>query len=251
MKKPVIILSLYVAISSISFGQTFKEQFNDLGAKKDTAGQRVLLKKWEQSDSTDAELYVAYFNYYINKSRQEVVRMDNNPKGEKSLQIMDQDTTKKEPVAYIHSEIFFEPEIIKKGFDKIDKGIAHYPTRLDMRFGKIFMMGKVEEYEIFTNEIIKTIDYSVSIDNKWMWGDNKLLDDGKKFMLQAIQDYQIQLYDTENDDLLHNMKRIAERALKYYPDHVESLSNLSIVYLLWQQIRQGIGTPAQSGKIST
>lgn len=31
------------------------------------------------------------------------------------------------------------------------------------------------------------------------------------------------------------MKRIAETVLKYYPDHIESLSNLSIVYLLQKQ----------------
>jgi len=31
------------------------------------------------------------------------------------------------------------------------------------------------------------------------------------------------------------MKRIAETVLKYYPDHVESLSNLSIVFMLQKQ----------------
>jgi len=51
-------------------------------------------------------------------------------------------------------------------------------------------------------------------------------------MLSAVQDYVLQLYNTENDALLDNMKRIAETVLKYYPNHIESLSNLSIVYLL-------------------
>lgn len=218
-----------------AIGQTFKEQFNDLVSKKDTLGQQQLLDKWEKADSNNPELYVAYFNYFVKKSKKEIVRLDNNPKGKEGFQIMDKDSSKKEPVAFMYGDTYYDSDLLKKGFDYIDKGIEKHPNRLDMRFGKIYMFGQTEDYEKFTTEIMKTVDYSSINKNKWTWSDSKPLDDPKDFMLSSIQDYQLQLYNTENDDLLDNMKRIAEAVLKHYPDHIESLSNLSIVFMLQKE----------------
>ena len=51
-------------------------------------------------------------------------------------------------------------------------------------------------------------------------------------MLGNIQSYVEQLYNTGNDNLLKNIKRISETVLKYNPKHVESLSNISIFYII-------------------
>jgi len=233
MKKQTIILIFSLTlIFNQTFGQTFKQQFNDLVSNKDTTGQIQLLEKWEMSDKNDPELFVSYFNYYVIKSKKEILTLGQNPKGNDVLQIMDQDSTKKEPVGFIYGDTYYNPDLLNKGFDWINKGIKKHPNRLDMRFGKIYMFGQLEDYENFTTEITKTIDYSSINKNKWTWADSKLLDDPIEFMLSSIQSYQYQLYNTEDDNLLDNMKRIAETTLKYYPDHVESLSNLSIVYLI-------------------
>jgi len=122
--------------------------------------------------------------------------------------------------------------VLNKGFEYINKGIEKSPSRLDMRFAKIYIYGELEDYETFTTEIIKTIDYSVINSNQWTWTDNKPVDNPKNFLLGAIQTYVFQLYDTGEDALLNNMKKISEAVLKHYPDHVESLSNVSVVYLL-------------------
>jgi len=79
---------------------------------------------------------------------------------------------------------------------------------------------------------MKTIDYSVINDNQWTWANNENQENGKDFFLSSLQDYQVQLYNTGNDDLLLNMREIANEVLKFYPNHIESLSNLSITYLL-------------------
>ncbi len=146
--------------------QTFKDQFNDLVSKNDTTGQQQLLQKWEQTDRNDPELFVAYFNYYVNQSINEAITLGQNPKGENVLQIMDEDSTEKEPVGYIYDGTYYTPELLYKGFDWINKGIEKFPDRLDMRFGKIYMFGEIEDYENFTQEIIKTIDYSAINQNK-------------------------------------------------------------------------------------
>ena len=244
-----LIFGLTLLFNQVS-GQTFKQQFNDLVSKKDTVGQQQLLEKWEKTDSNDPELFVAYFNYYVIKSKKEIVSLGQNPKGKEGFKIMDQDTTKKEPVAFMYGDTYYEPTLLSKGFDWITKGIKKNPNRLDMRFGKIYMFGQLEDYEKFTTEIIKTIDFSNENKNKWTWADSKPLDDPKEFMLSSIQNYQNQLYNTENDNLLDNMKRIAETVLKYYPDHVESLSNISIVFMLQKQYDKALEPLLKAEKIN-
>ncbi|QRY60429.1 tetratricopeptide repeat protein [Sphingobacterium siyangense] len=245
----LLIFGLTLVFNQV-FGQTFKQQFYEFVSKKDTLGQQQLLDKWVKSDSNDPELYIAYFNYFVKKSVKEVVTLGQNPEGNDVLQIMDKDSSKKEPVAYLYGDTYYDQNILKNGFDYIDKGLSKYPNRLDMRFGKIYLLGQIENYEKFTAEIINTIDYSHVNKNKWTWADNKPLDDPENFMLSSIQDYQLQLYNTENDNLIENMKRIAEAVLKYYPEHIESLSNISIVFMLQKQYDKALDTLLKAEKLN-
>lgn len=250
MNKLLFFLFSMVLLLNHVNGQTFKQQFNELVSKKDTKKQLKLLEKWEMTYSNDPELFVAYFNYYVINSKNETITLGQNAKGKEALQIMDQDSSKKEPIAYLYGDTYYEPKLLSKGFDWINRGIKQHPNRLDMRFGKIYILGQLEDYEKFTVEIINTIDYSNENKNKWTWADNKPLEDSEKFMLRSIQDYQLQLYNTENDALLDNMKRIAETVLKFYPDHIESLSNLSIVYLLQKQYDKALEPLLKAEKLN-
>jgi tetratricopeptide (TPR) repeat protein len=244
-----LLFGLTLILNQVS-GQTFKQQLNDLVSKKDTVGQQKLLEKWEKTDKNDPELFVAYFNYFVRKSKKEMITLGQSPKGKEVLHIMDQDTTKNDPVGFMYGDTYYDSDLLSKSFDWINKGIEKHPNRLDMRFGKIYMFGQLNDYEKFTTEITKTIDYSSVNKNKWTWADSKPLEDPKKFMLSSIQSYQLQLYNTENDDLLDNMKRIAETVLKYYPDHVESLSNLSIVYMLEKQYDKALEPLLKAEKLN-
>jgi len=250
MKQIITSILLFTFVFNSSKAQIFKQQFSELFSKNDTAAQKQLLEKWQRTDANDPELFVAYYNYYVVKSKKEMVSIGQNPKGGSVFQILDQDTSKKEPVGYIFGDVYYSPELLSKGFDWINRGIEKFPNRLDMRFGKTYMFGQIEDYENFTKEIIKTIDYSVINQNQWVWSENKTVDDPKKKMLQSIQSYQIQLYNTGNDSLLNNMKRIAETVLKHYPDHIESLSNLSIVFMLQNKYDDALAELAKAEKIN-
>ncbi len=249
-QKIMTVFACLILVTTQTAGQNFQKEFNDLFLKKDTVSQLNLLKKWEKSDINDPELYTSYFNFYANKSKSEIITLGQDPKGDGVIQIMDQDKTKTKPVGYIYGDTQFNPEILSKGFYWINKGIEKFPNRLDMRFGKIYMFGQIEDYESFTQEIIKTIDFSAENKNKWTWTENKPLEDPKNYMLSSIQEYQVQLYNTENDSLLDNMKRIAESVLKYYPDHVESLSNLSIVFMIQKQFDNALEVLLKAEKLN-
>ena len=229
IKRLIVALSLSFVFATIANGQTYRERFVKLFEDKDLKGQYSLLQSWEKATPDDPELYVSFFNHYFIKSRQETLSLTSTrPKGE-ALQLTKEDD--KKVVAYLGSNMSFSKADFDQGISYIDKGIAKFPNRLDMRFGKTYALGQIRDYGRFKDEIVIAIDHFGGGKNAWLWRDGKPLDDPKEFMLKALQDYTVQLFDS-GDENVPNIKPIAEAVLRFYPDHVESLSNLSIVNMV-------------------
>src|SRR5690349_14693767 len=170
---------LVVLIAGQSFAQGFKADFNKVLKEKDTAAQRQLLYNWQQAHPNDAELYVAYFNYYFFAGRKEVVQLTTT--ADKSAMFEVKDSAGAETVGYMGSRFEFDQASLTKAFKSIDSGISIWPTRLDMRFGKIYDFGQLENYEAFTSEIVNTIEVANELKNNWTWTNNKKLDDPEQF----------------------------------------------------------------------
>ncbi len=249
MKKLKLLATLvFSVLISLANGQSLQEQFyKSFSEQEEPSKQLKILQQWEQEGDEKAELYIAYFNYYLNQGRSEVIAIGDNPQGG-AYAIMSQDETIDEPIAYMYGDVSFDPELISKAFDWIDKGIAKFPKRLDMRFGKITLLSMIGDYNNFTTNIIQTIDYSASEDNVWLWEDDAPIDNSMFF--DAIQDYQFQLYNIGRDDLLPCMIEIAETVLKYYPDNVESISNISVVYILQENYDKALEYMIKAEKIN-
>jgi tetratricopeptide (TPR) repeat protein len=227
------LLTVYFILTlSCVFGQGYYDQFKKLHEDNDTLGEKKLLINWENTNPKDPELFIAYFNYFVTISKHEMIALNSykpNANDTSSLVITSPKTGK--VVGYVNSSTNYNPETLQKGFDYIDKGIKMYPNRLDMWFGKIYVLGEAQNFAEFTRTIIQTIDLGVTIKNKWVWSGDKPLDDGENFFLGSLQDYVLTIYNANDDKLLPYMREIAEEVLKYYPNHVESLSNASITYL--------------------
>ena len=238
MLKKTILISISALLFSI-FGtsQDFQKRWKDVCAKNDTLGQTQLLKDWSASNPRDPELYIAYYNYYIRKSAREIISLNSDRKGKEGFALSD--STGKE-VAFMSSSVQYDPEILQKGFNYINEAISLYPTRLDMRFGRIYMLGKIENYGAFAKAIVETIDYGNSIKNAWLWKEGKPLEDSKEFFLGSIQEYNSTLYNTGDDKLLPHMRQISEAVLNYYPTHVESLTNVALTYIVVGEYDKGL-----------
>lgn len=241
MKIHLLSAVLLLTIQSF-FGQNEWQQFKLLSEKEDTLGQRILLENWENRTLNDPELYVAYFIYFVKKSRSEVlvIGQDLKQNAYMVLEIENQDSSKQNRAEYMYKQVSYDDLYTQKAIEWIDKGIERFPNRLDMRFGKIYFLGLLENYEAFTEQIIQTIDYSAINQNQWLWSENSALEQPKERMLSSIQDYQNDLYATSKDTLLYNMQKIAEAVLKVYPDHIESLSNIGAVYFLLGQYEKAL-----------
>ncbi|MCD4698059.1 MAG: hypothetical protein K8S16_17680 [Bacteroidales bacterium] len=245
--KKIIGLLITGFIFNFGIAQNYQDDFQKYVQANDTINQLKVLTDWEKSNPKDPELFTSYFNYHFLKSRQEMIALTTEePEGE-GFELKD---SLNQTAGYLGSEIYFDKTELQKGIDKINKGIELFPNRLDMRFGKIYVYGQVENWRDFTNTIITTVEYSSKNNNKWTWTNNETRENGKDFFLSSLQDYQVQLYNTGNDDLLINMQEIANEILKYYPNHIESLSNLSITYLLTGEYDKGIEPLLKAEKIN-
>lgn len=245
MKKIIGIL-VVIFMSQVGFSQDYQSEFQKYCETNDTINQLNILRKWQSKKPKDAELFTSFFNYYFMKSRKEVLALTTNQPNGESLVLKD---SLNKNAGFIESKIHYNQTELKKGLEKIDEGIKLYPNRLDMRFGKIYVFGEILDWENFTTEIIKTIEFSVKNNNNWTWTNHKKYNGGEKEFLLDIQNYQLQLYNTRNDSLLKNMRKIANTVLKFYPNHIESLSNLSITYLLTGEYDKGIAPLLRAEKI--
>ncbi len=223
--KTILLISIGLFFGISVYGQDYYERFKKLVTSKDTLAQSKLLKEWNKKNSNDPELYTCYFNYYVQRSLSEIVRLDGNPRSG-----VNSKDSSNQVVGYIYSDKVYNRHYLNLAFNVIDKGITKFPNRLDMRFGKTHILGQSGNYEKFTDEIIKTIDYSTKNKNAWQWTTNEPVEEPKEFLLENIQIYVGNLFDLGTDQA-KNIRRIAETTLKIYPDHIISLSNLGISYI--------------------
>jgi len=246
MQKIITLITLSL-FSIHVFGQSNYQQFKKLCEEDDTTKAKSFLAAWEKSNPDDPELYTSQFNYYFSNSRQELISLQQEaPKGE-GFQI--EDSTGK-VVGFIGPNTGYDPGKLEKAFQCINTGIEKFPDRLDMRFGKCYVLGKIGDYDNFTKEIIRTVAYSVINKNNWLWTENKKQDDGERFMLSAIQDYLGQLYETQEDRLLDNMIQIGEATLQHYPKSVEILSTTSVAFLLKKEYDKALGYLKQAEELN-
>lgn len=247
MKKHFYLTITAILFLQLATGQNYSTEFQQALQQADTTAQLNILTKWKEAAPQDPELFTSFFNYYFLKSKENGIGITKGqPKGE-SFVITD---SLDQVQGYIGNQVYYDQKDLQNALEIIEQGIALYPDRLDMRFGKIYVLGQVKDWDKFTSEIIRTIEYSSTNNNKWTWTNNELQQNGEDFFLSSLQDYQVQLYNTGKDALLMNMRSIAREILKYYPNNIESLSNLSITYLLTGEYDKGLEPLLKAEKIT-
>lgn len=231
MKKLIFLLLVIVGVANLGWAQDYSAEFETAINDNDTIAQKEILQKWEKASPNDADLYPAWFNYYFNKSREEVITLnEGNPLGDKDILALSD--TIGNPVGYIGENITYDTKYMDKALKIIEKGIQKFPNRLDMRFGEIYTLGEMGNWQEFAQKIIEAVRYSAKNNNNWLWSGDEPVKEGKETFLSALQDYQLQIYNTGQDALIPYMQQIAQEILKYYPDNIENMSNMAIGYLI-------------------
>ena len=181
---------------------------------KDMAKAEEVLKAWDFADANDAELYVAYFNFFTVKSKE----------------------------ANVLNVSGYDSKFSKQAFEFISEGIDRFPTRFDMRVAKIYMLGEMNDYQGYISEVLEMIAYSVKIENNWKGEDFTLVSEPEEMFFGAVLEAQSYFFLKENPSLYKEIIRISDEMLKYYPNHVQSLLNLSTVYVYQKDFDKSIET---------
>lgn len=228
MLRFALVVILFSVYRPTSYGQDYFTQFKRLSFKKDSAAQLALLRRWTAARPDDAERYICYFNYYLNKSAREMLELGAAPGGNEYLELKD---STGRTAGYMSSSISYTRPFLDSAYHVIDEGIRRHPDRLDMRFGKIYVLGETRGYNAFANDIIAAADFGNSISFKWKWKDDQPLDSPAQVFLGTVQEYMNTLYNSGNAQL-PLLRNVARAILMYFPRNVESLSNMAITYLL-------------------
>ena len=105
----------------------FQAIYDQLCDQDDDSKTIVHPDKWEETIPNDPEMFIAGFNFYLQKSKEEVLRMDGGPAQGQSLQIMD--SSNNEPVGYIYGDVSYNDELFAKSIDYLTRGIEKNPSR--------------------------------------------------------------------------------------------------------------------------
>lgn len=224
------IVLLFVFSNTIGQNPNYNQFISSL-QKGDSLKMKEILDAWEIEKPKDPELYTSYFNYFLFQSRQNVLTFGNNPPtGKESLLV--KDSTGK-AVNYLYDATIYEPKAFGKAMMYIDSGIALFPNRLDMRFGKIHILGEVKDWDNFTQAVLLSIQTAHQNNNQWKWTLNGDLpaEDSVNFFLSAIHDYQVVIYETGDDSLLEHMRTIASEVLQHHPNHAKTLTNIALTHM--------------------
>jgi tetratricopeptide (TPR) repeat protein len=245
MQKLLPILLLLLGLNTVA--QNYQAQFRAAFGKNDTTKAFAIINEWEKSAPNDPELYTAAFNLYFFTSEQANIALEKEQKNKESFPLTD--STGK-TVGYLNTKTGYGPAKIAKALNYINRGIAQFPDRLDMRWGKCYVLGQIGDYENFTVEVVAALQHAATIKCNWLWTNNQKTPNPQKEMLEAVQRYLKQLYDTQDDKLLVNMQRIGEVALYHYPNSIEILTTTSVAYMLTKNYPKAIGLLKKAEKLN-
>lgn len=191
----------------------------------------AFLEQWQLEDEKDPELYVCYFNMYIDKASFEQMHVESFlPDGYQGKYF----TAKNDEgdSIYIYSVIEYDDENSQLAFDYLNKGISYNPKRLDLYFGKAqfyFMRG---EYDKQAEVIKTTFELNKKYADSWLWSFNESAKEKRIGFPESIHEYFVKWYNTGDPAAYPYMMEITKLYTKEYPKDVIAYNDAGISALL-------------------
>ncbi len=252
MKLRKLVITTFFLIATVLTLQA--EEFKDsylryLDAKQYDRLYKLLLQ-WEEATPEDPELYIGYFNYYLNRNHQSgiAISTQNDFEDPDVLEMTDPETG--EVVGYMGGSSQFDLEDVKMALVSLNKGLALRPDRLDRHLGKIHILQEISDFKSESKALTECLNISAVISNEWYWSDDEKLEDGKYFLLNNIQDYYKFWFNKADDESYEAIRTGSMLQISLYPDHVYGFNNLAFTYLTRGEYQEGLVYLLQAEQIS-
>jgi len=234
MKKLGLSILLLLFVTPLFAQDKHYKDFVQLLNSSDTATIASYIKKWENEKGKTADVYAAWFNYYILKKRSEpILFTSSQPKGE-SLAVVDSTSN---AVAYF-GDLGMHSVNLNLAIKTIDEGIQKYPDRVDLAFGKTRILFSCGEYDMALKELHRVLDRSVENNNRWKWSGDEAIQDGMTMLTDSYQGYFAELYDDKLDSLA---MALVDDFLAHYPESVYFLNNKGALLAMSGNEKEALG----------
>lgn len=231
MKKILLSFLLLSFTFTSIFAQTNKEKFFNLYNNDNVEEAKKFLEQWKKEDKKDPELYICYFNMYINESATEQMQISTSLPNNYDSQYM-VGTNDDGNQIFLYSIIVYDDKLSKKAFDAIDTGIKYNPNRLDMYLGKAQFYFVRKEYKKQYDLLKKVLELNKKNKDAWLWSNNVSLDDAKVKIEDSFHEYFIKWYNESDEATYTIMKDISLLVIEQYPENAIAYNDAGISFIL-------------------
>lgn len=234
MIKRYLISLILMSAAFAASAQTdrYKQRYELLVSQFGYAGVGVetVLDNWEQTDSTDSDMLLAKFRFWLEKSA--TVAVESRP-GKKYLG--------QEPVLTLKDSLgadvnyfqvtYYDDELYGKAMKSIDKALSYYPEKLELRFVKAnaYIAYEQESPDIALSYLVALAVEYQSQGDKWTYNGEPV---SAGLFSEYMQEYCYTFFLLGTDSSREAFRTLSERMLKYYPENLDYMNNLGSYYLV-------------------
>lgn len=213
----------------------YKEFYNSMDDKE---AMSKVVERIRLSGDRSADRYVAEFNYYVNTALVHSGLTTSTKYPSPNEKVEGEIYTLSDSTGAVAGFMYFTQiwDTLKadSALAVIDQGIALYPDRLDMRYGKIHFCGELCRWQAFADAIHATLDHSASINHKWVFPD--VDEPADSVLVKGMLDYESRIFDAavnarDSVTAMANMalfKGVVEHMLRLYPDDLYNLNLMAV-----------------------
>ena len=213
---------LWIGLSSMILADGFREQFRAAFKAGDLVGAEKVLADWEKATPKDPDLYVARFNFLLNKATKRT------PVPAPAVAAGPAAAATPRPAVVVVS---YDPATMAQAAAVLKQGIALAPERLDMR------MGLAKSYEMAGQPapLLQTIREALAARKNGgkpgLWRDGAPLPGPEQaFVPAAIEPFASNYWKQPGDKGLENGRPIAELMEEYFPQNSLGYFNMGVYY---------------------
>ena len=240
--KRIFIIALLSAMCGFATAQGVYDRFYEAVNEGDSAGMAAAISEIRASGDQSAERYVAEYNFYVNNAllfsgmTSSTVYPDENEHVVGDIMTLTDSTG--EVAGYMYFIENWDEAIADSGIAVINKGIALYPDRLDMHYGKIHLLRKLRWWNAYADAIHATLDYAEKHRKTMVFPNGGAPID--TILVEGILDYERNLFEAIQNSpdsatfvsRIEMLRGIAEHMLHLFPTDVYSMNIMAVTYQL-------------------
>ena len=216
--------------------QEFDRVLKELKSKNFAVVEKFLESN-KQPLADDPEYYVILLNYVFLKGDKSSVEISAKKPKEKVLDLHDPETG--DVKGYVGSRVEFDEGLIVSGITQTQASLPKFNSRLDIHFGIVSIAEQIGRWDIVGAQLVKVLESSVEIDNKWVWGPvNSMEGDPKEFMIQNVLNKTNTLFRIGNPSTDKVLASVSQALIKYYPNLIYGYANLGVLHLANREYEQ-------------